>query len=664
MNDLQKFGNLVKERRQASLLSQEALAATALGNPDRKGYISNIERGKRSELTFATVKKICEALQISIVDIPSSLHWKTVGDTTAQSTDTRDVQSSAAAMHPEDEKERHGSFQRQVIGLCCILVIIVFSDQILTGFSFIASTIFPEGSFSPLAFFAWSSAFLFLIFYFFGLEGEGAFTRARWLEYGTWQDHYLSVVNRTIAYTDHLFISKPQYHQLQTNSFGRNWSIGLYEKAWGFAILYPTAILLIQWAFVGQEINLGLVKLWPEEPDPVNRFIVAACLLFPIPLAYVARKMPGKLYRIGLCIIALAMIVYGSIHLSLIHWNILVGAGAMTMISFAFVLGIGLQLFNTVAGAVAAGGIAGASLSFLFIPLVHVSEFITGRHGQGYADPAVNTAHWIINHALLLIIFLVCLRLISRFLQPQVIQNSPLRGILIYATVTIGAAALMLIAIAQGFWFAYYFMIGLLPIVNAIFDFASIGVTRWALRAGTRQFGIKTLLYSILDLVFALALFLGLLFSTFAVASVLNKITDSNTFPFQTDVVSCIEGVDPLLSGDSHLSVKGISGEAGTCVNSIMADVASAPGDFTWLLIVFGSTLIPTVLHLGFALFALGPALLSTRLRLTIAGWSKNAASDPILRSGAAAFFASWLSIPGMAIVFVVYGIVRLNYLF
>jgi transcriptional regulator with XRE-family HTH domain len=76
------FGRLVRERREAIGWSQEALAAAALSNSTRKGYISRIENGKVPNITRETVRSISRALEISRELIPLMLQWPTVVEKT------------------------------------------------------------------------------------------------------------------------------------------------------------------------------------------------------------------------------------------------------------------------------------------------------------------------------------------------------------------------------------------------------------------------------------------------------------------------------------------------------------------------------------------------------------------------------------------------------
>jgi tetratricopeptide (TPR) repeat protein/transcriptional regulator with XRE-family HTH domain len=74
-SDAIAFGKLVRARRLALGWSLEALAEAALLNLTRKGYVSQVERGKILNIERETVKKFARALQIDRKLIPASLCW-------------------------------------------------------------------------------------------------------------------------------------------------------------------------------------------------------------------------------------------------------------------------------------------------------------------------------------------------------------------------------------------------------------------------------------------------------------------------------------------------------------------------------------------------------------------------------------------------------------
>ncbi|MEL6503090.1 MAG: tetratricopeptide repeat protein [Pseudomonadota bacterium] len=71
--ELVAFGKRVRKERKRRQWTQESLAETALSNRDRKGYISEIERGKRPDITGETIRKIASALDIAIEEADGAI---------------------------------------------------------------------------------------------------------------------------------------------------------------------------------------------------------------------------------------------------------------------------------------------------------------------------------------------------------------------------------------------------------------------------------------------------------------------------------------------------------------------------------------------------------------------------------------------------------------
>jgi len=132
----------------------------------------------------------------------------------------------------------------------------------------------------------------------------------------------------------------------------------------------------------------------------------------------------------------------------------------------------------------------------------------------------------------------------------------------------------------------FLLFLGFLPLVNFLFDFASLGLTRYCLRRGLRPGFLNALQWSLIDALAAIALFAGLVM---AAILVVHWVRDSNGTPLTT-------------------------------LNDIFTGIARDPHSYWWLYLTFFSTLVPTLLHLGVASFsfiALAPAPLQRR----VAGW-------------------------------------------
>ncbi|HEY5723982.1 MAG TPA: pentapeptide repeat-containing protein [Allosphingosinicella sp.] len=74
-SDAQKFGLAVRGTRTQHGWTQEWLAEAALGNADRKGYVSRVEKGLIPNITRETVRKLATALGIDRRSVPTSLQW-------------------------------------------------------------------------------------------------------------------------------------------------------------------------------------------------------------------------------------------------------------------------------------------------------------------------------------------------------------------------------------------------------------------------------------------------------------------------------------------------------------------------------------------------------------------------------------------------------------
>jgi transcriptional regulator with XRE-family HTH domain len=70
---IEDFGNMVRARRAQKGWTQGTLAHEALGNADRKGYISQLETGKLPNITALTLQNVARALEIPQVEIASLL---------------------------------------------------------------------------------------------------------------------------------------------------------------------------------------------------------------------------------------------------------------------------------------------------------------------------------------------------------------------------------------------------------------------------------------------------------------------------------------------------------------------------------------------------------------------------------------------------------------
>jgi len=522
----------------------------------------------------------------------------------------------------------------------CLLLLIIFHSQIATGVGAVWAQIWVNGQLSTLSLAIWSFVIFVAVFFFLGLEGQGARNRAEWIEKGTWRNHYVSSVTRILDTLDVWLLSERRAKVLCPTSFSRNWSIELYEKVLLFAILYPILAVMVQWFVTGSEQAFGQLVIWPSDEFFLRRLLIFTTFVGSVPIAFFARSQERKLWQITICGGAIILNFIGYFACREFYDGVDVGAGAVNMAAIAFICGIGLKAFDNVAVPTAAASLAGATLSFAFLPILNISELLTQKPGAGYDDVDVRLVHTLLNHGMNIVLFVGFIKILSKFINRKSIETKSYFGVTIYVSAAIGTAILMFIAATQGFWTEYYLFLGLIPLLNGIFDFFSIGLTRYTLRLGSQNFGLKTVFLSIIDLILALFLFVVLTFCVIGTLLLLDQTSGGVIFSGPNGATSC-DSAEIFVSGTAS---KPLAMDLRACPEPFVYRVLEAPTKYAWLIFIFASTLIPTVIHLGFAFFALGPALLGNGAKTTIAQWSMNAHHDLFQRSAAALAFGLWLS--------------------
>lgn len=146
-----------------------------------------------------------------------------------------------------------------------------------------------------------------------------------------------------------------------------------------------------------------------------------------------------------------------------------------------------------------------------------------------------------------------------------------------------------------------FVFLGVLPLLNALFDTASYAVTLSLMKRGLRS--SVPWLWGLLDLVIACGLFLALGLTLVVVLHGLNELA----------------GV-PLVD-----------------FPALFAGVRDAPGDYVWLYLMLFSTILPTALHALLSLLGV-QGLWPRGPRRVVAGWVEGAPASPLaaIRAGLA----------------------------
>ena len=348
-------------------------------------------------------------------------------------------------------------------------------------------------------------------------------------------ERYRSVMRRGLDWLD----SRLSAHEAPQGPAQRAWSFGLLNATMALALAYPIVAITIQWLW-GSAIDFGGQEVIAVSPSQARIFTavwLGSSLFF-----YLFSGASKSRWRWPLFILATGILLLGPIYA-----DRFAVPGNVAVASTVASVGAGAVAFaGAVEGAVAvvvAFGVASASAdTFTFKGAV-----------VGTVAGAV-----------------ACVVVVA-----EELSSRPMAWRLLYCGALV---ALLIVAVKMPDDFgagqrnqAVFFMLtmGLLPLVNAVFDFASVGLTRYLLRLGLEQ--KRAAWRAVLDGLGGIAIFFALGCTLIAFV----------TFVVPADGVPLVE------------------------LKQLFADMRRAPGDYIWLMVTLFSTLIPTLLHLSVAVLTL-----------------------------------------------------------
>ena len=325
-------------------------------------------------------------------------------------------------------------------------------------------------------------------------------------------ERYRSVMRRGLDWLD----SRLSAHEAPQGPAQKAWSFGLLNATMALALAYPILAITIQW-LCGSAIDFGGQEVMAASP-PQARIFTAVWLGSSV-LVYLFAGASKSRWRWTLVILATGILLLGSIFADgfAVPGN-LAGAGAG---AFA----VAVAVASAFAGA---GTVAGAVAVTI---AVIIAETCSSRP----------MAWRLLFCGVLVAPLIVAIKMPDDFGAGQ-------RSLAVFFVLTLA----------------------LLPLVNAVFDFASVGLTRYLLRLGLEQ--KRAAWRAVLDGLGGIAIFFAL---------------GCTLIAFVTFVVPA-DGV-PLVD-----------------LTQLFADMRRAPGDYIWLMVTLFSTLIPTLLHLSVAVLTLG----------------------------------------------------------
>ena len=345
-------------------------------------------------------------------------------------------------------------------------------------------------------------------------------------------ERYRSVMRRGLDWLD----SRLSAHEAPQGPAQRAWSFGLLNATMALALAYPIVAITIQWLW-GSAIDFGGQEVMAASP-PQARIFTAVWLGSSV-LVYLFAGASKSRWRWTLVILATGILLLGLIFADgfAVPGNIAV-AGTVAVASVGAGT-VAVAFTGPVAGAVAGVGAGVGAVAFVAPVLVAATSAGTVAGAEERSSRPM--ARRLLFCGVLVALLIVAIKMPDDFGAGQ--RNQ-----------------------------AVFFMLtmGVLPLVNAVFDFASVGLTRYLLRLGLEQ--KRAAWPAVLDGLGGIAIFFAL---------------GCTLIAFVTFVVPA-DGV-PLVD-----------------LTQLFADMRRAPGDYIWLMVTLFSTLIPTLLHLSVAVLTLG----------------------------------------------------------
>jgi len=336
------------------------------------------------------------------------------------------------------------------------------------------------------------------------------------------------------------------------------------------SFIYPAALLAVNWV-AGAEARVGdLIVLQPDAPLWARLIVLTAFGTLPVSFFF-ARRARRAFQHFG------------------------VGLGTAGAAAGGGASGFAIAVLVVGAGAFGVAFAGRGALSATFAIFVAVAAAGTAF----VAGPLAS----VLSLALGLVIALGCAVATGKLVERTTRLDLGLHA---YLLLVLCGLAVMLATVAfareldESVTTLVLFLV-LLPLVNALFDYLSIGTTRALLRRSMRLPG-RALVFGALDVGLALAFFVLLRGVLVVLVVAMNEVAG-------TDLVDLQSVFADLRNGDRA-------------------------GDYWWLYATIFSTLVPTLLHLSIALWSLG-ALVPDTLRAWVARGVDAAAGDAYAHTGA-----------------------------
>lgn len=344
----------------------------------------------------------------------------------------------------------------------------------------------------------------------------------------------------------------------------RAWNWLSFDRALLLAVAYPILSPILVFGINGSAAMLGEIEVFPEATGGLQQVVALIALTYIVLGKPIIHSLENHVFpwiyrqmRLrpatqdntpnlqGLALIAYVIGVIGGA-LAVAGTYALSGAIALAsvgilsgVVALAGAVVLALALAGAVAGAfvgvfAGAGSLTFAGVVFIILPLYE--HFAYARIHSGKSLLWVNTV----------LVLALCAALIVAAYFSTFAQDSKLKTVFLF--------------------------FGVFPIINALFDFVSIGFTRLALRRSIAAASwFKSALWNIADIIVGLVTFAGLIVT----------------------LILAIHGLN-LVAGTPILDL-------GQLRNDLWGDGSA---NLTWIYLMVFSTLLPTAIHVGIFLLS------------------------------------------------------------
>ncbi|WP_299868860.1 hypothetical protein [uncultured Roseobacter sp.] len=408
-------------------------------------------------------------------------------------------------------------------------------------------------------------------------------------------------------------VDSPDLNRLKASP----WSWPVMDVALKLAIIYPMFFILAQWTFSGENTGIGEATVIPGYshgwPVPI-RYVtfgvttayLMACMLALITRQRVFAKTAGWLFCTTIASLVVYTLVVGTILSNPFPSTAIVALASETTLHLA--VAISTSVAAAFAGAFASAG------TVTFAAAVAITFAAGGAYAIVFVGPLAYTVSYF---------FAVLFSGAVGFLCQRYKGKTAYAALILTLFSSMVAICVTISTLLDGRLNGFVFVIGVLPLLNAVFDYLSYGATISFIKFGAEQKNLLSFTVALLDAGLAYTLLIGLGSAMVLTLALINSLASVQFLNINT----IIDGLrDP-----------------------------ATRSQYSWLYFTLFSTLIPTGIHVLIGVFSV-----TTWLPKKTKYWIAEQISDPetgsfgTLLGGALAAFvgALWCFVIALSIYF------------